>query len=318
MTAELNKNNSDINNEKLKKGMENRKWVRLCDRQYDITYFKHPGGSIINYMEVSHTNFADAEHVFEQFHLRSSRARGLLNVLPSKPFCKSEDTDDAHPDQAMMEDYVKFTKKLMDEGYFEGNWIWTTIRLFELAFIFLIGLLLFSIGWKFSGAAMWGLFGGRCGWIQHEGGHNSLTGIVWIDKIIQEVAIGFGLLTSAGMWNSMHNKHHACPQKVKHDMDLDTMPLVAFYFGAARDTKRGISVWWTRFQQFSFLPLTSGCLVMLFWLYYLHPRKIIRDRAILNGLVLIIGHTVRTVLVKTLCPESSWIAAYFFGPLLSS
>merc|ERR1719419_616071 len=269
-------------------------------------------------MEVSHTNFADAEHVFEQFHLRSSRARGLLNVLPSKPFCKSKDTDDAHPDQVMMEDYVKFTKKLMDEGYFEGNWIWTTIRLFELAFIFLIGLLLFSIGWKFSGAAIWGLFGGRCGWIQHEGGHNSLTGIMWIDKLIQEITIGFGLLTSAGMWNSMHNKHHACPQKVKHDMDLDTMPLVAFYFGAARDTNRGINVWWTRIQKYTFIPLTSGVFVMLFWLFYLHPRKIIRDKAVFNGITMFVGHAVRTALVKALCPGITWTGAYFYGPLLSS
>jgi len=87
---------------------------------------------------------------------------------------------------------------------------------------------------------------------------------MWIDKIIQEVTIGFGLLTSAGMWNSMHNKHHACPQKVKHDMDLDTMPLVAFYFGAARDTNRGINVWWTRLQKYTFIPLTSGGIVMLF------------------------------------------------------
>ena len=32
-------------------------------------------------------------------------------------------------------------------------------------------------------------FGGRCGWIQHEAGHNSLTGIIKIDKKLNNVAI---------------------------------------------------------------------------------------------------------------------------------
>jgi len=187
-----------------------------------------------------------------------------------------------------------------------------------LVVIFAIGVYLFSAGWSVAGAAVWGLFGGRCGWVQHEGGHNSLSGVMWIDKKIQEVTIGFGLLTSGKMWNSMHNKHHACPQKAKHDLDLDTMPLVAFYFGAAKDTNRGINLLWMRFQKYTFLPITSGCFVMLFWLYYLHPRKIIRDRAFFNGSMMLLGHCVRTVIVKAMCPTTSWLVAYFYGPLLSS
>jgi hypothetical protein len=63
-------------------------------------------------------------------------------------------------------------------------------------------------------------FGARCGWVQHEGGHNSLTGDIWMDKRIQAATCGFGLATSGDMWNQMHNKHHATPQKVRHDMDL--------------------------------------------------------------------------------------------------
>jgi len=118
----------------------NRNWVRLGTRVYDITNFKHPGGSIINYMEVSHSNYSDAQHVFDQFHLRSARAMRMLKALKSKPhFNVDNDAQVANSDQAMMEDYVKFTKQLMDEGYFEGNWIWTSVRLLELVIIFFIG-----------------------------------------------------------------------------------------------------------------------------------------------------------------------------------
>jgi len=241
----------------------NTKWIRLGNKQYNVTNFTHPGGSVMNYMEVSHSNGSDAQHAFKQFHLRSARAKGILNVLPVKPYVPTTNLDD----EAMLKDYVDFTELLEEEGFFKGNFTWTVLRILELVVIFAIGSYLFSIGWSVSGAAVWGLFGGRCGWVQHEGGHNSLSGVSWIDKKIQEVTIGFGLLTSGNMWNSMHNKHHACPQKAKHDMDLDTMPLVAFYFGAAKDANRGINLLWMRFQKYTFLPITSGCFVMLFWLY---------------------------------------------------
>ena len=34
---------------------------------------------------------------------------------------------------------------------------------------------------------------------------------------------------SASYWRNQHNKHHATPQKLNHDVDLDTLPLVAFH-----------------------------------------------------------------------------------------
>jgi len=58
------------------------KWIRLGDKQYNVTHFNHPGGSVIDFMEKSHTNGSDAQHVFKQFHLRSERAEVFLNVLP--------------------------------------------------------------------------------------------------------------------------------------------------------------------------------------------------------------------------------------------
>jgi len=57
---------------------------------------------------------------------------------------------------------------------------------------------------------------------------------------------------------------------------------------------------------------------MLFWLYYLHPRKIIRDKAVLNGFMMLLGHSVRTGIVKAMCPGMTWLAVYFYGLLMSS
>ena len=49
-----------------------------------------------------------------------------------------------------------------------------------------------------------------------------------MDRIIQTVFYGVGCGMSAGWWRVQHNKHHSMPQKLGYDVDLDTLPLVAF------------------------------------------------------------------------------------------
>ena len=44
---------------------------------------------------------------------------------------------------------------------------------------------------------------------------------------------------------------------------------------------------------YTFIPITSGIFVMLFWLLYLHPRKIIRDKNISQALIVLCGHVSR-------------------------
>lgn len=41
------------------------------------------------------------------------------------------------------------------------------------------------------------------------------TLLLQVDKLIQTVAIGMGLSQSGWVWNNMHNKHHATPNKVQ-------------------------------------------------------------------------------------------------------
>jgi hypothetical protein len=45
----------------------------------------------------------------------------------------------------------------------------------------------------------------------------------------------------ANAWNGPHNKHHATPQKIGHDIDLDTAPLVAFYDSSSLEKGRNTS-----------------------------------------------------------------------------
>jgi hypothetical protein len=55
-----------------------------------------------------------------------------------------------------------------------------------------------------------------------------MTGNAAFDRRIAEVAYAFGCGMSTTWWRSQHNKHHATTQKLGYDVDLDTLPLLAF------------------------------------------------------------------------------------------
>lgn len=258
--------------------------IRVGDYTYDITNFKHPGGNVIYYYNENQ----DAAQAFDEFHYRSKKAALVLKSLPHV-LTKSQNKDD----KEMLDDFAIFRNLLEDRGMFQPNYLHVSYRIVELIGLYFLATLLIKYNVLIS-IFLFGVFGGRCGWIQHEGGHNSLTGIINVDKTIQNVFIGFGTFVDGSMWNSMHNRHHATPQKIGHDIDLDTAPLVAFYEGAMKNGPiNKINKIWLKYQAYTFLPITSGVFVMLFWVLYLHPRKIIRDKNIVQALLVLSGHITR-------------------------
>jgi fatty acid desaturase len=250
--------------------------ITIDGMTYDITEFKHPGGSIINYMK----NTADATEVFREFHHRSSdRVNKVLQSLPVYPESSLRPLSVA-PENAMTADFREMREKLVIQGLFEPDYIHVYFRLLELAFYFGMGTWLASYN-IYASVLSFIVFKTRCGWVQHECGHLSFTGNKRIDRALQTFTMGFGGGTSSSVWNSMHTRHHAAPQKIKHDIDLDTTPLVAFFNQAFEKnpngpkTARFMSRWWMRLQAWTFLPVVNGIFVHLFWVYYLHPIKVI-------------------------------------------
>jgi len=138
---------------------------------------------------------------------------------------------------------------------------------------------------------------GRCGWLMHEGGHYSLTGNITVDRGLQIVLYGVGCGMSGSWWRIQHNKHHAMPQKLGHDVDLNTLPLVAFTEKVAK--KCGVAQkTWIRLQSVMF-PMITTLLVALGWQYYLHIRHIIRAKNWPELGSIIVRHVIWTALVTT-------------------
>ena len=103
---------------------------------------------------------------------------------------------------------------------------------------------------------------------------------IWLGKKLQTLTIGFGLGACVDMWNAMHSKQHAATEKVYLDMDLDTVLVVAFFntaFEKSRTGRVGLSALWIRLQALTFLPVTTGALVMAFWLRFLHPQRVVKS-----------------------------------------
>ncbi|CAD7948021.1 unnamed protein product [Amoebophrya sp. A120] len=286
---------------------------------------KHPGGRILEFMAGT-----DGTDAFAQFHHRSEKAAKILAKLPQRdPVDEAEKRAFVNVgNQALLADVRALEAELDAEGYFKPSPRHAAYRVAEIVVMHLVGLVFlfaagkseeigqdnfsrtatalstvattaFSTFFLFLGLVTLGVAQGRCGWLQHEGGHYSLTGYMKLDKRLQQCIYGFGCGMAASWWSNQHNKHHATPQKIGYDVDLNTLPLVAFHTGAVTDTKAGqklaagtrnkksskqveqqLTAWanyWLKNQAYLFSPLIC-LLVALFWQLYLHPRHAMRTQ----------------------------------------
>ena len=234
-------------------------------RVYDVSQFarRHPGGSIIKYQLGS-----DASDAYNNFHLRSKTANKMLRSLPSRPV----DENHAHAEDALSRDYEVLRSSLVAEGYFDPDIRHVVFRCIEVVVMYYAALLLVWRGWWWLGAFVGGIAQGRCGWLQHEGGHYSLTGHIKIDRHLQMVIYGLGCGMSGCYWRNQHNKHHATPQKLGADPDLQTLPLIAFHKIIG---KKGNKLW-LKLQAPLFFTGPICTLVAWAWQFLQHPNHAFR------------------------------------------
>ena len=254
-------------------------YLKIHGKVYDATEFKkrHPGGNVISYY-----SGADATDVFDNFHFRSKKAQALLKSMPIveekegmiAPYKVYDGVDN---NEEMLEDFRKWRQSLIDRGLFEPS-IWhLAYRIADLAFWFTLSMLFFANQQIALGVLALGFVSGRFGWSQHEFSHFSFLKNRKIGRFLGSAFIGFGLSASGDLWRHMHNRHHSSCNKEGHDMDLDTTPLVAFYNTAVEKNRRtAFSPTWLKYQAYTFIPITSGMFVTLFWMLYLHPKNALK------------------------------------------
>jgi fatty acid desaturase len=201
----------------------------------------------------------------------------------------------------MIRDFVKMRQDLEKKGFFEPDYFWLTVRFFYILSLWLLGYYVVSFNY------FWGLFIlswalQQSGWVHHEGGHRSLTGNVRVDGAIQQFCVGILFSASANFWNYQHNHHHANTQHEEHDIDLKTLPLIAFdravlesddegskekpakekSVKTPKSKKKNIS-FWVKHQWLTFL--LSNLVIYSLWRFFIHNRYELRKRRYYHFLI---------------------------------
>jgi fatty acid desaturase 2 (delta-6 desaturase) len=148
--------------------------VLIDGRFYDVTSLKHPGGSVIQFYAGKEI---DATQAFNNFHVRSKKARKMLESLSSRPADEKKVAKDALPGQReLLADFDEFTRQLEKEGYFKPAPAHVAFRVTEIICLYAGGFWCLLNNYIVVGLLMLSIAQGRCGWLMHEGGHYSLTG----------------------------------------------------------------------------------------------------------------------------------------------
>ena len=256
--------------------------VLIDGKFYDVSQFNHPGGTVLRFYQ---GNGIDATQAYNNFHVRSKKARVRLSALPHRDAdSKAIDAMRLPGQTALMKDFDDLQRTLEKEGFFKPDLWHVAYRLAEIVIMHAIGFYLLFNGYAVAGIVTLGVVSGRCGWLMHEGGHYSLTGNITVDRGLQIALYGIGCGMSGGWWRSQHNKHHSMPQKLGHDVDLETLPLVAFTEKAVKRIRQ-VTKTWVSVQAYMF-PIITTQLVALGWQFYLHPRFIVRRRNAWEGAAL--------------------------------
>ncbi|KAJ3302697.1 Acyl-CoA [Kappamyces sp. JEL0829] len=291
----------------------------IRDVVYDVTDFvkKHPGGGII-YEQYAPSTFisrlnpddagfpADATAAYESLHGHSKKPDAYLKALKAAGKARSLTPSEIaliakrRPFDAQLQaSFDKATRELKEQGLFEYSplhLLWRNVELFT--FMFLGGWAAASgttLGWWLS-ALCGGIFMQRAGWFQHECNHGSSSTNQSFNNLLGSFWFGFGEAGSAAWWKREHNRHHADPQRHGADIDMNTLPLALDSVTAKGGNKTFLSI-----QHYGYQAAIWG--LVHFWQLYIHPRFIIKHRAVTDAAFLIL-HWV--VFLSFCVPRLGW------------
>jgi len=201
----------------------------------------------------------DATDAFHAFHERSERADRLLKTLPRKEASKSEIKIKDDATDPAIADFRKLREELKRDGLFAPIWEVQVLRLAELLFLHILAFYVTINYSAILGGILYGIVIGRNGLLMHDMGHRAFFCNITLDKIAHLITFCTGITGSANYWVNQHSKHHAATQELNHDVDLATLPVLAFNKEMAKMGNAG----WLRYQWIVFLP--AQLLVFPFW-----------------------------------------------------
>eukprot|EP00743_Colponemidia_sp_Colp-15_P002997 GILK01003240.1.p1 GENE.GILK01003240.1~~GILK01003240.1.p1 ORF type:complete len:821 (+),score=102.64 GILK01003240.1:58-2520(+) len=188
-------------------------------RTYDATLFvkHHPGGVVIR----SYAGL-DATEVFRSFH--SERAYRVLQALPST----AGGLERSAVITTVENDFKKLRSRLESEGLFKASFLWYTYKTISTLLWGVIAVALIRFEFYFISSLFMALCWQQLGWLAHEYAHHQVfenrifNGLMGL--FLGNVCLGF----SVSWWKDRHNQHHAVPNVLGADPDIDNLPMLAW------------------------------------------------------------------------------------------
>jgi len=166
------------------------------------------------------------------------------------------------PEQA--EAIVNLYREIREEFYGKSvyRWLFVAWGGFTLLFIFTCMVLARDYHCPVIAGVIIGVLWSQCGFLQHHSGHVAFTGIRKYDFLAQTFWESVVKGGSGRWWRNRHNKHHAMPNKIGVDGDLNTTPLFAWDQKLAKKCPD----WALKIQHIAFIPFL-GLYVPIFWFF---------------------------------------------------
>ena len=156
-------------------------------------------------------------------------------------------------------DYAGLLATMKDLGLLRRRYLYYAVRTAILLGVLSLGVLaLFTIApgpWLLLAAVGFSVVFTQFAFLAHDGAHrqifNAGTRNEWFSRVVGNLFVGL----SYGWWMNKHGKHHANPNKMGRDGDIDPGAIV-FTPDDAREIT-GRRAWWMARQHWFFFPILT-------------------------------------------------------------
>jgi fatty acid desaturase len=135
-----------------------------------------------------------------------------------------------------------------------------TVKISLTALLYVAGwVAFFVIGaswWQLLTAVFLGIAFTQVAFLGHDAGHKQIFRTRRASYVTGLLHGNLAVGLSYGWWVDKHNRHHAHPNQVGHDPDIE--PGVIVFAAGDGDARTGLARWWTRMQGRLFFPLLLG------------------------------------------------------------
>ncbi|XP_045072300.1 acyl-CoA Delta-4 desaturase-like [Coregonus clupeaformis] len=216
-------------------------WLVIDRKVYNISQWvkRHPGGIRV----ISHFAGEDATDAFVAFHPEPNFVRKFLKPLLIGALAPTEPSQDHGKNAVLVQDFQALRDRVEREGLLRARPLFFSLYLGHILLLEALALgLLWVWGTSWSLTLLCSLMlatsQSQAGWLQHDFGHLSVCKKSSWNHILHKFVIGHLKGASANWWNHRHFQHHAKPNVLSKDPDVNM--LHAFVLGDKQPVEYGI------------------------------------------------------------------------------